>query len=499
MKELQQHTGQHSNEIETIILGVLLLEGNALETVLPIVRTDDFYNDRHQVIYNAIVTLFTENTLIELISVAQWLNRQKYAGPLRDKFQTQLDYIGGPYYLTQITNAVASSANLQHYCLILKQYSIKRKLAGLTGKYYHFCQQETTDSLELLSKLASETNELLNEIQLQKTTTIGKAVDETIGKMVEASQIEGEAIGIPCGIRPVDKQTLGFSSPDLVILSGTPGEGKSTLALQWAVNMSRNGSPVGFMSLEMKSFQLVLKMISMETGIDIQRLRRGILEDEQWAFVNKAAAFLKHLKFHFSDKGGLSIIDLKGMIYGWVKTQGVKILFLDYIQLVSVFGVDRRFDTREQEVNYISKQLKAICMDLDIPIIALSQMSRKEKGSKRKPVMSDLRESGAIEQDADGIMFVWRPVYNGVTHDNQNRSYQEEDTYLLIEKYRLGRTGAIELTFKGGASMFTQRSPPASVTGVKTNVTQPAEKSPAVNSSRSDGNFDDGFEGKETL
>lgn len=450
-------------DLEGAVLGALMLEPKSLEKVFPILKMDDFYSDANQRVYNAICQLVISGNLrVDFMTVCEWLRKN-----------SELEMVGGPYYVTSLTRDVVSSAHIEEHSMIVKQKSLLRATIRICGEAIGDAFENSSDCFELLSKTTLALSELEDGIRARKITTIGDAMAAAIEKIAEAGQSDDEMIGIRTGFHEFDGITAGLTEPDLIVLAGGPGEGKSTFGLQMADQMAANGTPVAFFSLEMENRQLMWKMISAVLNIDIKSVRRGRLSGDQWETVNKTANDSRNKPFYLYDQGGLSIFDLRAILRSLKSKYGIKAAFIDYLQLLTTEGGNRNFGIREQEINYISKQLKEAAKELGIVIIALSQLNRLEKGAKRTYKLSDLRESGSIEQDADGVIFVWRPMYHGIPKfslDYHNEiHFTDEDTIILISKWRLGATGFFRMLFKGFANKFVRYEAPLFYSGTITN------------------------------
>ncbi|MFA6057272.1 MAG: replicative DNA helicase [Taibaiella sp.] len=431
-------------EAEEAILGVLLLEPKSVDIVLPVLSVDDFYLENHGIIYNSIVKLHVKGGSIDLLTVTDELNKT-----------SELELIGGPYKLTQLTMDVLSSAHLLAWCMIVKEHSIKRSIIRTAGQLFADSYDPSTDALDLLSKAQLQLNNIQESFSSQKTSRFADVVFETMKEMEEAGKSDNPFLGYRTGLRSIDRVTLGLSAPDFIVMAGGTGEGKSTLALQAAMEIGINEDPVAVFNLEMKNRQIIWKVFSSLIDEEVKTIRQGKLSPEKWILLHKVInEKLANANIYLHDQGGLSIMELCSIVRTMVAKRGVKIVFIDYLQLIRG-GSEKSFGTREAEVGYISRTLKALGMELNICIVALSQLSRLERGAKRMYKLSDLRESGSIEQDADGVIFIWRPSYHGVeTLKPGDIPFQEDDVLFQIEKWRLGDTGLVKGKFNGKYSRF---------------------------------------------
>lgn len=455
---------EHSEDQESAILGAIMLEAGAYDRVAPILRVDDFYSDANQNIYQAIRNLVGNGRKIDITTVVTELKRMGVFSK-----DNGLDGKMALLDVVRHTNAVTSSAHIEDHARDVKGMSQKRKLAIITGKFHQLAYAPTERAEDLLNAIQAEISEIAQEGKAGDVQTAKQVMTDVWDGMKEAAASTGELLGSPTGIGKLDELTLGFTEPDFIILAGGPGEGKSTLALQMAKNMSLNGIPIGVFSLEMINRQLGWKLLSSEIDEDIKTIRMGKLQQRQWDHALEQRDRIGEAKLFLYDKGGLSVFDFESIVRMMVKKHKVKGVFVDYIQLMNAIGANRRFGTREEELNFISKRIKVLCKDLRIWIVALSQLSRMEKGTKRLYRKSDLRESGALEQDADGIVFVYRPHY----HDQESMNiggeqmyFNENDVLYLIDKWRLGVTGIARGKFNGRFNRFEDFEKPFSAPGL---------------------------------
>lgn len=440
-----------AQDLESAVIGALMLEAQALDKVLPILKADDFYVSAHERIYNAIVTMFVAGKSIDFMTVC---NQLRQSG--------ELEMVGGSYFVTSLTRDVISSAHIEDHARIVKQKSLLRKLIAICGTGVSNAYEDSQDVFDLITKVQLELSQIENEVKGQSVSMLKSVMTKTMGEMYEAGENESDMIGIATGFRDFDRITLGLTEPDLIVVAGGAGEGKSTFVLQMFKNMADSGIPVAFFSLEMNNRQLVWKMFSNVADLDIKTIRRGKLSQEKWQVINQQVERSQDVPLYLYDQGGLSIYELRSISRSLKAKYKIKAVGVDYLQLLTVEGATQKFGIREQEVNHISKQLKGMAKELQIPVIALSQLNRMEKGSKRLYNLGDLRDSGAIGQDADGVIFIWRPVYHGIytfTLFNEEISFVDDDCVVLISKWRLGDTGYYRMKFKGASSRFEDYAP----------------------------------------
>ncbi len=437
-----------ARELEEAVLGAIMLENRAFDVAKQVLKAECFYIDAHQRIYKAFEYLAQKFQPIDILTVVEELKRRE-----------ELDMVGGAYFVTRLTNSVVSTANLEAHSRIVMQKYIQRELIRIGLETVNEAYEDTADIFDMLDAALINFNALQTGITRSKTEQWADVAFRTWQQMENSRHIENPYLGALCGIKAIDRVTLGFAAPDLIIVAAGPGEGKSTFMLQSAKNMAATGTPAAIFSLEMRNQQLMWKIFSAELNTDVKSVRKGNLSEQQWAQLkNKLNGAFGTLPIHMTDIGGLSIYELMSTCRVLKAKYNIGVILIDYIQLISTTGGEKRFGTRESEVNYISKQLKALAMELNVPIIALSQLSRLEKGAKRLYKLNDLRESGALEADADGVIFIYRPHYHGVERFNKkDPEFEEDDVLFIIAKWRLGDTGRISAKFDGRSSRFLDR------------------------------------------
>lgn len=430
-------------ESEKAVLGALMLEPHAIDLAAAILKPESFYSEAHQHTYRAICSLSQKSQPIDIITVVQELMS---AG--------NLERAGGAYFVTTLTNSVVSAANIETHARIIQQMFIARELIRIAGQLTVDAFDPGNDVFELLDRAEAEILSISQDNIHQDMTDMPQALQQTLTQIEEWRKMESSLTGVPTGFDALDKATRGWQPSDLVILGARPSVGKSAFALRLVRAAAGAGFPVGFFSLEMRTVQLLLRMISAETGILLDRIQRGRLDDDAMNIIHrKGVQKLAGLPVYLDDKPGLTLMGFRGKCRRLVRKHAVKLIIIDYLQLMS--GDDNE-KNREREIAKISRSLKNLARELNIPIIALSQMSReveKRTGSKRKPQLSDLRESGAIEQDADMVMFLWAP--------DEDEMEQDADLvirrYLKIAKHRSGTLMTMELDFENEIQLFKER------------------------------------------
>lgn len=437
-------------ELESAVLGAALLEPRKLELILPILKAEDFYSDANQRVWASIVRIFISGRInIDFLIVTDDLRKND-----------ELEIIGGSYYVTSLVQNVVSAAHIVEHAMIVKQKALMRECIRICGEGIAAAYENGTDCFDLITRLQLSLSELEAGIRSQAIEHYGDVVVSALSDMAENAKNPSELIGIPTGYKDLDRITLGLTAPDLIIVAGGPGEGKSTYALQMARHMAQANIPVAFFSLEMKNRQLVWKVMSSELDRDIKTIRGGKLSADEWKKTEHIVEKAANTPLYLYDRGGLSIYEFRAICRSLKAKYGIRAVFADYLQLFTTEGGNKNFGLREQEVSFVSRQLKETAMELELPVIALSQLNRMEKGGKRTYKLDDLRESGAIGQDADGVIFIWRPLYHKIVQyklDNREEIFfNEQDAVILIEKWRLGATGFYRMLFKGYANRFDE-------------------------------------------
>jgi replicative DNA helicase len=429
-------------EPERAVLGTIMLEREKLSEVLAIVRKPEcFYLDSHQKIYSAVQTLDFKGSPVDLLTVTEELRKVG-----------DLERVGGAYYLTQLTMSVSSGAHVQAHARIVLEKWMSRELIRICSSATEKAYEDAEDVFDQLEKAEVALSAITDTIRTGNIKRAGEVFIEAIRDMKEARFRPDGITGLPTGIGKLDGLTRGLQPSNLIILAAGTGEGKTTFALNLCEHVARNSGPSGFISLEMHDRELIWKLISRHIREDVNSVMSGNFSEGKWNELDHSRHILD-LPLHIYDKGGLNIVELKATARTMVKKHGIKLLAIDYIQLVR--GIPgKRYGTREEEVNDVSKNLKALAMELNIPIIALSQLNRMEKGAKRMYVLSDLRESGAIEQDANAVWFIYRPSEHKLT-DFEGEAVTEFDAWLLIAKARLGDKGKFRLRFDGAFNQFS--------------------------------------------
>jgi replicative DNA helicase len=434
-------------ELEEAVLGALMIEKDALTTVVDILQQTSFYKEAHQRIYNAIIQLFGKSEPIDMLTVTTQL-----------RSNGELEFIGGASYLVKLTNKVNSAANIEFHARIITQSAIKRDMIKIAGEILKDAYEDTTDVFNLLDKIEQNFFEI-SERNIRKNyadaSTIMRA---TIEELEKKKNNKDGLTGVASGFTALDRITSGWQNTELTIIAARPAMGKTAFVLSMARNMAIDyGMPVALFSLEMASVQLITRLISSETGLSSEKLRTGKLEKHEWEQLSTKVKNLEKAPLYIDDTPSLSIFDLRAKARRLVSQHGIRIIIVDYLQLMTAGGNGKGGGNREQEISTISRNLKALAKELNVPVIALSQLSRavETRGSSKRPLLSDLRESGAIEQDADIVSFIYRPEYYKIEEwDDDEQSPTEGQAEFIIAKHRNGSLENIRLKFIGNLGKF---------------------------------------------
>lgn len=427
-------------DAEEAILGACMLISGAFSEVSTILTADAFYTEQHRILYKTMVELSGSGHALDIITVS---NRLKANG--------DLDTIGGPYALTQLTAKVASGANIEFHARIVLEAWVRREMIRMGSIFIAGGFDDGKDSLESLNDASIALDRVYELLQSGKMQSWGSMLQKTMDEIVAKAKRPSHLAGISTGYSSVDAITGGRVAGDLIILAARPSAGKTTRMLNEIIHIASRGIPVGVVSLEMAATQLVTKIISNKSSINSEKLRRGQIDEYEIVRAKKFGADIAEYPIHISDISNMDIFQLRVLARNWVKKFGVKALYVDYLQLLRG---DPDAYTRDQEVGTISRALKQIAKELDIPVIALSQLSRAvDTRPKKEPMLSDLRESGNIEQDADVVEFLYRPDYYGITEDETGQDIRGQ-VKEIVAKNRNGGLDTTKLKFMPQISMF---------------------------------------------
>ena len=427
-----------AKDLEEAVLGAIMLEKGAFDAVIEILKPECFYVDAHQRIFRAMQGLANKSQPIDILTVVEEL-----------RFREELEMIGGPYYVTKLTNAVVSSANIEAHSRIVLQKFIQRELIRISGEIISDAYEDSTDVFDLLDQAESKIYEVTSTHLRNNYETIDSVLVKTIQRIEDLRHKNEDITGVPTGFPSLDRVTYGWQSTDLIILAARPAVGKTAFALNLARNAALHPTkptPVAVFSLEMSAAQLVQRILSAESEIWLEKISRGKMEEhEMKQLYARGIQRLAQAPIFIDDTAALNIFELRAKCRRLKNANNIGLIIIDYLQLMS--GVGDRNSNREQEISNISRSLKGLAKELQVPIIALSQLSReveKRKDGNKMPQLSDLRESGAIEQDADMVCFLYRPEYYDITQDEMGDNTRGE-TQVRIAKHRNGSLETIKL------------------------------------------------------
>lgn len=430
-------------DLEEAVLGALMLEKDAVISVLDILKPDSFYKDSHKLIYQAIVDLSMKEKPIDLLTVTEELRKNNV-----------LDNAGGAYYLTQLTSRVASAAHIDYHARIVAQKYIQRELIRVSSEIQNNAFDDAIDVDELLDKSEQALFEIAEGNIKQETSKINILISRAIEQIQEAGKHEDSLSGVPSGFTKLDRITSGWQKSDLIIIAARPSMGKTAFALSMARNIAiEHQKPIAIFSLEMSSMQLVNRLIVSETELPSERIRNGRLQDFEWQQLDYKIKKLVDAPIFIDDTPAINLFEIRAKCRRLKIQHQIQLIIVDYLQLVT--GTTDSRGSREQEVSSISRSLKAIAKELDVPILALSQLNRsvEMRSGDKRPQLSDLRESGAIEQDADLVLFIHRPERYGLTEDEEGNSLMGIAD-IIVAKHRNGMVGEIRLRFKDHLAKF---------------------------------------------
>lgn len=428
-------------DFERLVIGTFLIDKKGLDHSIDLLTPDVFYDPRHQVIFTTILKLYEGNHPVDLMTIIQELKKEE-----------KLPLAGGDHYIVDLTMGVSSSAHIEYHVRVILEKYILRSLINVSANVIDSSYKESTDVFELLDKAEQSFFEITNGTIKKGFDTANSLVKQAIETIKSLKDKEGIS-GVPSGFRDIDKETGGWQNSDLIIIAARPAMGKTAFLLSMARNIAVGHKiPMVLFSLEMASVQLITRMIASETRISSEKLRKGTLDDEEWQRLFSNVSELENAPLFIDETPSLSIFDFRAKCRRLVMQHGVRLIMVDYLQLMTAGGGGKGGGNREQEISMISRSLKAIAKELNVPVIALSQLSRSvETRPGKRPQLSDLRESGAIEQDADIVSFIFRPEYYKIgVWDNDEEGQEtttENQAELIIAKHRNGATADVRLSF----------------------------------------------------
>jgi replicative DNA helicase len=455
-----------AKELEEAVLGAVMLEKGAFDVIVEILKPGCFYVEAHQLIFSTMQSLANKSQPIDILTVVEELRTKE-----------ELDTVGGAYYLTRLTNAVVSSANIEAHARIILQKFIQRELIRVSGEIINDAFEDSTDVFDLLDDAESKLYEITNNNLRKNFETIDSVLVNTIKRIEDLRNKNEDLTGVTSGYPSLDRVTYGWQKTDLIILAARPAVGKTAFALNLARNaalLAGKPTPVAFFSLEMSASQLVQRILAAESEIWLEKISRGKMEEhEMKQLYARGVQRLSQAPLFIDDTPALNIFELRAKCRRLKNKHNIGLIIVDYLQLMSGTG-DGRNSNREQEISNISRNLKALAKELSIPIIALSQLSRAVetrgagKDGTKMPQLSDLRESGAIEQDADMVMFMYRPEYYDITSNEMGENNRGE-THLRIAKHRNGSLETIKLRALLNIQKFVEDGGGMGVSGLPSN------------------------------
>ena len=432
-------------EVEKAVLGALMIDKDAYLVISELLRPESFYEPRHQKIFDAVRQLSMNERPIDVLTVTEQLSRNGV-----------LEEIGGPGYIAELSSRVATSANLEYHANIVAEKYISRQLITYTSTIGKKAFDETCDPKDVIAEAESMLFDIAQTNVKKDYVHVSPLIKEASQIMMAASKNNGDVTGISTGYKRLDDLTSGWQSSDLVIIAGRPAMGKTAFALSMAKNIAADQNvPMAFFSLEMSGVQLVNRLIANTCEIEGMKILNGSLNAEEWERFDKRIQHLIDAPLYIDDTPGLSVFELRTKAMRLVREHKVQLIMVDYLQLMNANGM--RFNSRQEEVSTISRSLKILAKELNIPVIALSQLNRgleaRTGADGKRPMLSDLRESGAIEQDADMVIFVHRPEKFGLTQGPNGEDYLGK-AEIIIAKHRKGATDTVLLDFKGEYTRF---------------------------------------------
>lgn len=437
-----------SLELEAAVLGAMMIEKDAYGTVADLLRPETFYSEQNRLIYEAIRSLAAEEKPIDIRTVAERL-----------KFQGTFEQAGGVLALSELTRQVTSTAHLYYHAQIIAQKATARDLIAMAARIEEQGYDETQDVEELMQSAEGQIFEITQRSQKRSVTQIDPVISEAYDRIKKASKNEGSISGVPSGYDELDKITSGWQKSDLVIIAARPAMGKTAFVLSMAKNIAVDrGIPVAMFSLEMSNVQLVNRLMMNVCEIEGDKIKTGKLSQDEWNKLDSRITALQGAPIYVDDTPGLSVFELRSKARKLKREHHIEMIIIDYLQLMNANGM--QFGSREQEVSIISRSLKGLAKELDIPIIALSQLNRGVESRTgvegKKPQLSDLRESGAIEQDADMVCFIHRPEYYHIYTDDKGNDLRGLGM-IIIAKHRNGATDEVLLRFRSKFAKFQNR------------------------------------------
>ena len=427
----------HNMEAEQAILGGVLINNDAMNQVMDILSSDDFYREAHIALFEGMVDLYNNSEPIDIITLSQYLTRKDL-----------LEKAGGGEYMATLVEAVSTSAGTAYHAQIVKDLSVRRRLIARCSSISESCFQNLEETDDLLELAEQSIFEIAEDRVKQGLQSLSDVITGSFKKLEDTAATEGYVTGVPSGFKDFDRLTAGLQPSDLIIIAGRPSMGKTALALNIGYNVAqKTRKGVAVFSLEMSQQQLGIRLLGFDSGIDATKLRTGRLGDKEWGLLTDSANRLAELPIFIDDSSGISVLEMKAKCRRLKKNHDLTLVIVDYLQLIQG---RRSAESRQMEISEISRMLKALAKDLNVPVVALSQLNRKvEDRPNKKPQLADLRESGAIEQDADVIAFIYRDeVYHPDSLEHRNIAD------IILAKQRNGPTDSFKLTFRKELTAF---------------------------------------------
>lgn len=433
-------------DIEETVLGAIMLQKGAIIDVAGFIRPEHFYLDSHKEIFTAILDLFSKGDPIDIRTV---VSKLRHTG--------KLELVGGAYAISELTSKVGSAANIEYHARVIVEMSMKRSLIQMASSIHHDSYEDTVDVFSLIDR---SNMDLQNILDNAINSTSEKSIKDISFLVVKEQQERqsGKHSGLDSGFNVLDAMISGFRKTDFIVIAARPGMGKSAFAVQSGIHIAGNGHPVGMFSLEMGSNQLIQRAAVSKTELDSESVKKGILKENEFVRFMHACGDLGELPFYIDDTAFMSIVELRARAMRMKSKYGIELLIVDYLQLIKGIGDSGKIsNNRDQEIGIITRTLKGIAKELDIPVIALSQLNRsvETRGGSKRPLLSDLRESGSIEQDADIVMFLYRPEYYKITVDEDGNPTHGK-CEIIVEKHRAGSTGTVLMKFIGKYTKFAE-------------------------------------------
>ena len=435
-----------ATEVEKAVLGALMIDKDAYVEVCDKLSPDSFYEPRNQMVYDAIRQLCLDENPVDMLTVTDKLGKMG-----------KLEEVGGPGYIAELSSTVATSANIEYHANIVAEKYLARQMIHYVSVVGKKVYDESYDIKDVVQEAESTLFELSQKNMKKEYSVISPIVDKAMDQVKIAHSNQGGLTGISSGIYLLDEMTCGWQNSDLVIIAGRPAMGKTAFALSLAKNISADQKiPMAIFSLEMSDFQLTNRLISNACSVEGKKLMSGQLDSSDWLRLDKKLDKLKDAPLYIDDTEGLSVMELRTKARRLVREHGVKLIMIDYLQLMTASGM--RYNSRQEEVSLISRSLKGLAKELNVPVLALSQLNRgvesREGAEGKRPHLSDLRESGAIEQDADMVIFLHRPEYYGILASSDGQIEYKDKAEVIISKHRKGATGIILTKFLGQYTRF---------------------------------------------